>query len=59
MAQDNDKINDILATIKKQIISLQGKGISAKYELTIEINMTQGSIGDAFLNTKMRERITK
>jgi len=59
MLQSDDKITDILCSIKKQIILLQSKGISAKYELTLELNMTQGGIGDAFLNTKARERITK
>jgi hypothetical protein len=56
---DDEKVKDILAAIKKHIFSLQEAKKCGTYQMGLELHLSQGGIGDAFLNTNARERILK
>ena len=57
--RDTEKINEILSAIKQHIFSLQESKKCGTYQMGLELHLSQGGIGDAFLNTNTRERILK
>lgn len=59
MSEKDEKIDEIISFAKREIKNLVLKKTTGKMFVTIEINMTQGFIGSAFLekNTRQRESI--
>jgi len=57
--EKEDKIADVLAAVREAIIPLTFGKYTGKVELTLEVNLTQGGIGDTFLHTHAREKIAK
>ena len=58
--EDADKEKTLLtitAAIRKQIISLTTAKKTGKYEINIEVNLSQGGIGSVFVTPKGREQI--
>jgi tRNA(Phe) wybutosine-synthesizing methylase Tyw3 len=53
----DEKLLSIVETISKQINYLTISKCTGKYNLTIELNMNQGGITDAFLQKETKERI--
>ena len=53
----DEKLLSIVETISKQINYLTIAKCTGKYNLTIELNMNQGGITDAFLQKETKERI--
>jgi hypothetical protein len=56
-AEKQKKIDVILAAARRQINILTSAKKSGKYELTLELNVSEGGIGDTFLRSQTRERI--
>lgn len=54
----DEKEKKILEAVLQQIKRLQSFKRTGKIELTIEINMTQGGIGSAFIQQRMKEEIS-
>ncbi len=52
MADNQKKVDALLAAFGDKINSLILANKSGKVELTVEVNMSQGFIGSAFLHTK-------
>ena len=50
------RIKQLISGAEKYIISLLDNKKSGKYEITLEINLTQGAVGESFLNTHSREK---
>lgn len=61
MSEKDEKIDEIISFAKREIKNLVLKKTTGKMFVTIEINMSQGFIGSAFLekNTRQRESILK
>lgn len=57
MPSNDDKLDDILFAIRKKINSLISDRKTGKYMLTIEVNLSQGGIGDVFLTSTDKERV--
>jgi hypothetical protein len=57
MEKREKKIASVMAATEEQIKSLTSAKKSGKYELTIELNMVDGGIADAFLHKNSREKI--
>lgn len=57
MENENDKVDDILNAVKKQVKYLQSKRISGRMKVTVEVNFSQGGIGDSYLILDSREKI--
>jgi len=59
MPENDDKLDDILLAMRGKINSLISDRKTGKHMLTIEINLSQGGIGDVFLISSTKERILK
>jgi len=59
MPENDDKLDDILLAMRGKINSLISDRKTGKHMLTIEINLSQGGIGDVFLISNTKERILK
>lgn len=61
MNEKDEKINEIISFVNKEIKNLVLNKTTGKMFVTIEINMSQGFIGSAFWerNTRQRENILK
>ena len=59
MPENDDKLDDILLAMRGKINSLISDRETGKHMLTIEINLSQGGIGDVFLISSTKERILK
>ena len=57
MPSNDDKLDDILFAIRKKINSLISDRKTGKYILIIEVNLSQGGIGDVFLTSTDKERV--
>ncbi len=53
-AKDKEKIDQIKLSIEDKINNLVLKRVSAKVLITIELNITQGFIGAAFIENNLR-----
>jgi hypothetical protein len=53
-AKDKEKIDEIKLSIEDKINNLVLKRVSAKVLITIELNITQGFIGAAFIENNTR-----
>ena len=53
-AKDKEKIDEIKLSIEDKINNLVLKRVSAKVLITIELNITQGFIGSAFIENNLR-----
>jgi hypothetical protein len=51
------KIDDILIAAKNYIFPLLDKKKTGNFELTIELNINNGGIRDAYFRSQARERI--
>ncbi|OGP67105.1 MAG: hypothetical protein A2031_07905 [Deltaproteobacteria bacterium RBG_19FT_COMBO_43_11] len=56
-AARDKKIDEFLKEVRKQIIFLTSTVKTGKCELTLEMNLSQGSIGDTFLTDQTRRKI--
>jgi len=59
MPGNDDKLNNILSAIRKKINSLISEKRTGKYNILLEIDMSQGGVGDVFLISNTKERILK
>ena len=59
MPGNDDKLNNILSAIRKKIHSLISEKRTGKYNILLEIDMSQGGVGDVFLISNTKERILK
>ena len=59
MPGNDDKLNNILSAIRKKINSLISEKRTGKYNILLEIDMSQGGAGDVFLISNTKERILK
>ena len=57
MPSNDDKLDDILFAIRKKMNSLISDRKTGKYILIIEVNLSQGGIGDVFLTSTDKERV--
>jgi hypothetical protein len=57
--EENEKVKEILGAARNHLLSLISARKSGTFQLTLEVNMSQGGIGDAFLSCNARERIIK
>jgi len=56
--QEKDKtVKNILAAAEKQIIFLLSEKKTGKFELTLELHLSQGGLGKAFIRNYDRESI--
>ena len=51
------KIDDLLKEARKQLFFLTSAVKTAKLELTLEVNISQGAIGDTYLTDQTRRKI--
>lgn len=56
-AARNKKIDDLVKEVRKQIICLTSAVLTSKVKLQVEINMSQGAIGDTYLTDQTRRKI--
>ena len=59
MSKADEKISEVLEATEKEIISLTKGNKTGKFELSLELNLTEGVIGNAFLHSHKRVRIMK
>lgn len=57
MKGNEEKRSDVLALIEEQIKFLTSVKKTGKYKITVEINLTDGGIGEIFLDNQSREKI--
>uniref|UniRef100_A0A6M3JCM7 Transcriptional regulator n=1 Tax=viral metagenome TaxID=1070528 RepID=A0A6M3JCM7_9ZZZZ len=57
MEKPDDMISNILARIRAQIIILTTEKKTCKAEIVVQLNMTQGAIGDAYVSNSLKERV--
>lgn len=50
------RVKQLISGVEKYIISLLDNKKSGKYEITVEVNLSQGAVGESFLNTHSREK---
>jgi hypothetical protein len=53
----NKKIDELLKEARRQIIFLTSAVKTGKCELTLEVNLSQGAIGDTYLTDQTRRKI--
>jgi hypothetical protein len=53
----NKKIDDLVKEVRKKIICLTSAVLTSKVKLQVEINMSQGAIGDTYLTDQTRRKI--
>jgi D-serine deaminase-like pyridoxal phosphate-dependent protein len=56
-AARNKKIDEFLKEVKERIIFLTSTVKTGKCELTLEMNLSQGAIGDTYLTDQTRRKI--
>jgi hypothetical protein len=56
-AARNKKIDDLIKEVRKQIFCLTSAVLTSKIELKLEINCSQGTIGDTYLTDQTRRKI--
>jgi len=57
-AEEKEKtLINITEAVRRQIYSLICAKKSGKFELTLELNLSQGGIGDAYIHSHAREKI--
>ena len=55
--EKNKTLLNITTAVRRQILSLTNAKKTGKYEIKIEVNLSQGGIGDAYLCSSSREKI--
>ena len=57
--EENEKVKEILGAARNYLLSLISGRKSGTFQVTLEVHVSQGGIGDAFLRSEARERIIK
>jgi hypothetical protein len=50
------RVKQLISDAEKYLLSLIDNKKSGKYEITVEVNLSQGAVGESFLNTHSREK---
>ena len=53
------RVKQLISDAEKYLLSLLNNKKSGKFAITVEINLSQGAVGESFLNTHSRERYFK
>ena len=53
----NKKIDELIKEVRKQLFFLTSTVKTAKLDLRVEINISQGTIGDTYLTDQTRRKI--
>jgi len=54
---DAKKVDELLNAVRRDIFLLTGTNRSGKIEVTIELNITQGYIGDSYIKNYTRLKL--
>jgi hypothetical protein len=57
MEKYDDKTEAVLKVVKDYLKKLLHSGKTGRYSLTIEANLSQGGVGDVYIQTTAKEKV--